>query len=76
MFKKIEKILKEEGESILSGDIKINPIFDYKNDSCKYCKFSSICNFNPSSDIHRKYKSLKKREVLLSIEGDLNGLDK
>lgn len=76
VFKKIEKILKEEGENILSGDIKINPIIDYKNDSCKYCKFSSICNFNPSCDIHRKYKSLKKREVLLSIEGDLNGLDK
>lgn len=75
IFKKAEAILKEEGESILNGDISINPINDYKNDSCKYCKFSSICNFNSNSDKARKYKSLKKRDVLLSIEGDLNGMD-
>ena len=75
LLKKVESVLKEEGDSILNGDISINPIKDYKNDSCKYCKFDSVCAFNPKNDKVRKYKSLKKRDVLLSIEGDVNGMD-
>ena len=76
VFDKVINVLKEEGNSLLNGDIKINPIIDSKNDSCMYCKFQSICKFN--KDIHkpRRYKTLSNNEVIKIIEGDTNGMDK
>lgn len=76
VFNKVIEVLKEEGNSLLSGDININPIVDSKNDSCKYCNYQSICKFN--KDIHkaRRYKSLSNKEILEKIEGDTNGMDK
>ena len=67
----VKKVLKEEADSILSGDIKINPIKDNKNDSCKYCLFNGICKFNEQEDSLRKYKSLKNKEALIKIEENL-----
>ena len=64
----VKKLLKEEVDSILNGDIRINPIKDNKNDSCAYCLFNSICKFNEKEDNYRKYKSLKNREALIKIE--------
>ena len=75
VFDKVINILKEEGNSMLSGDIKINPIIDGKNDSCKYCLFSSICNFNKEKNRPRKFKSISNKEVIKILEGDVNGMD-
>lgn len=75
VFKKVIDVLKQEANSMLSGDIKVNPINDTKNDSCKYCKFSSICKFDIEKNKPRRFKSLNKSEVLNSIEGDINGMD-
>jgi len=75
LFDGVIKIIKEHATSLLNGDIKINPIKDNKNDSCKYCKFNSICNFDIKIDKPRRYKSLSKKEVLDKLEGDINGMD-
>ena len=75
VFDKILKILKDEGNNMLSGDISINPIIDNKNDSCKYCVFSSICKFNKEKNKPRRFKSITNRDVIKSLEGDLNGMD-
>lgn len=75
VFEKVLEILKDEGNSMLSGDIKVNPIIDSKNDSCKYCLFSSICKFNKEKNKPRRYKSISNKDVIKSLEGDLNGMD-
>lgn len=75
IFKYIKELLKKEGNSILSGEIYINPIKDGKNDSCKYCKFSSICNFDENKNKPRRYKSIKNREALSKMEGEDSGMD-
>ena len=75
IFKYIKELLKKEGNSILSGEIYINPIKDSKNDSCKYCKFSSICNFDENKNKPRRYKSIKNREALSKMEGEDSGMD-
>ena len=42
------KIIKQIGNEILSGDIKIKPYYKIKQGQtpCEYCKYKSICNFN------------------------------
>ena len=75
VFNNVTKVLKREGNSILNGDVFINPIKDYKNDSCKYCKFSSICKFDDKINKPRRYKNLSTKEVVKIMEGDLNGMD-
>lgn len=75
VFEKVLKILKDEGNSMLSGDIKVNPIIDSKNDSCKYCLFSSICKFNKEKNKPRRFKSITNKDIIKSLEGDLNGMD-
>ena len=42
------KIIKQIGNEILSGDIKIKPYYKLKQGKtpCEYCKYKSICNFN------------------------------
>lgn len=42
------KIIKQIGNEILSGDIKIKPYYKLKQGQtpCEYCKYKSICNFN------------------------------
>lgn len=70
LFNYINNLLKEEGNSILNGEIYINPIKDNKNDSCKYCKFSSICKFDENKNKPRRYKSITNRDALIQMEGD------
>lgn len=69
IFRNLKETLKKVGDDILSGNININPI-GKKVDSCKYCKFSSICAFDFKNDKKRYLKSLKNSEVLKMLEGD------
>lgn len=45
---KIEKIIKEISQNILTGQIQQKPIYLYKNKktACDYCNFKAICGFN------------------------------
>ena len=42
------RIIKQIGNEILSGDIRIKPYYKLKQGQtpCEYCKYKSICNFN------------------------------
>ena len=42
------KIVKQIGNEILSGNIEIKPYYELKNGKtpCEYCKYKAICNFN------------------------------
>ncbi len=71
IFNSINKTLKDIGNNILSGNIKVNPI-KIGEDSCKYCKFESICKYNKDFDKKRKIEKLKNSEVLSKLGGDNN----
>lgn len=75
IFNEVLSVLTEEGNNILDGDIRVNPINDGKNDSCKYCKFNSVCKFDKNVDNYRKYKAISNRKALSDIRGDNNELD-
>lgn len=75
VFNKVMKVLEKEGNDILRGDISINPIIDSMNDSCKYCKFNSICKFNKDINKARRFKPITNKEVLRSLEGDKSEMD-
>lgn len=45
---KVQDAIKQISEEILSGNIDIKP-YNYKTETgCDYCKYKSICNFNPN----------------------------
>ena len=43
IFDYIEKIMKNTGEKISSGDIAVNPVNGLKAEACKYCEYSIVC---------------------------------
>ena len=44
LCKEVDDILKEIGNQLLSGKVKIEP--NKRADYCKYCKYSDICRKN------------------------------
>ena len=71
IFKNVKETLIKISNSMLSGDIKVDPI-GKDIDSCKYCNFSSICSFDDKNDKKKKVKSYKNSEIISMLEGDYN----
>ena len=46
--KNVNKVIKELSREILSGKIDIKPYKYKQTTGCDYCKFKTICNFNPN----------------------------
>ena len=70
IFDNVRETLIKISNDMLSGNIKVDPIKDI--DSCKYCKFSSICTFDDKNDKKKRLKSYKNSEVISMLEGDNN----
>ncbi|MBR4874786.1 MAG: PD-(D/E)XK nuclease family protein [Clostridia bacterium] len=47
----VNRALSEIGQDILSGKVDISPLRNGKNLPCDYCKYSSVCGFDP--DVHK-----------------------
>lgn len=64
LIKYIEKIIKESGEEIKKGNVKIEPFLDTdgKTTPCSYCEYSSICKFDINFE-GNKYRKLKKMDI-------------
>ena len=64
---KVKEIIKEISKDILNGRINILP-YNYKGKKgCDYCKYKSICMFNPNlKDNDYFYISDKNKEFILS----------
>lgn len=45
---KVKAIIKEISQEILQGNIAIKPYYYQKKTGCDYCKYKSICMFNPN----------------------------
>ena len=65
----VRSLIKEIGEEILKGNIKIEPFKKGQSTSCKYCEYTSICQFDSSfyENRYRYIRELKDDEVLNRI---------
>ncbi len=61
IFKHIEKIISNVGNSISSGNIEIEPIDGRESAACDYCDFKSVCGIENKTVF--KVPSLKNNEV-------------
>ena len=75
LIKHVKNLICEIGTEILKGNIKVNPCKDGQNTSCKYCQFSSICQFDTSleGNEYRNIKSLSDEQVIKRIREEKKG---
>ena len=52
--------ISDTGNEILNGSIKINPLEGENIDSCKYCDYKEICEFDTKVNGFKKRKLIKK----------------
>ena len=69
--KSVNKTIKQIAKEMLSGNISIKPYYNMKNKKtpCEYCKYKSICNFDPNECNGKYYyiPNFDKNMVLDSI---------
>jgi len=62
-FKKLMEFVRVRvinmGEKIMNGDISIKPYRKKQNTACSYCKYSSICGFDPLLE-NNNYRVVKQ----------------
>lgn len=65
---KVEKIIKQISEEILSGKIEQKPTYMYKNKrtACEFCNYKSICGFDSKicNNNYNYIPNLSKNEIL------------
>ena len=71
---KIEKVIKQISEEILSGEITQKPIYLYKNKrtACEFCNYKAICGFD-SKMCNNRYNyipNLSKNEILAKLKSE------
>ncbi len=64
----IRRIAGELGQEILHGAVSVSPCKTNKQFPCRYCRFHSICLFNPETDSYRTASPLKDDAVWDLIE--------
>lgn len=68
------KKVKEFGNNIVSGDIKIQPYKEGDDTGCQFCKYSNICGFEPEIGKY-KYKQISSatnKEILEELRAKEN----
>lgn len=68
--KYVNKIIKQISQEIMSGNISITPYYKKKKKPCEYCKYKSICVFDPanSNNNYNYVSELEKNAVLELIK--------
>ena len=70
IFDYIERLMKDTGDSIMSGDISVDPTDGCDSPACKYCDYSSVCGHEESPA--EKVQRMANSEVLEKIR-EVNG---
>lgn len=67
------KIIKQIAKEILSGNIDIKPSYNTKNKKtpCEYCKYKSICNFDPNCNSYYYISNLDRNVILDQIKEEI-----
>ncbi len=71
---KIEKVIKQISEEIMSGEITQKPVYFYKNKrtACEFCNYKAICGFD-SKMCNNNYNfipNLPKNEILSKLKSE------
>ena len=70
--KKIEKVIGQIAEEMMSGEIGQKPTYSLKNKrtACDFCSFKAVCGFDSQLSHHGYYyvPNLKKEEILSSLK--------
>lgn len=68
---KVEKVIKQISEEILSGEIVQKPIYLYKNKrtACEFCNYKAICGFDAKmcNNNYNYIPNLSKNEILAKL---------
>ena len=71
---KIEKVIKQISEEIMSGEIGQKPIYLYKNKrtACEFCSYKAICGFDSKmcNNSYNYIPNLSKNEVLDKLKSE------
>jgi len=72
----VKEILKKLGQDMLSGKVDISPYKHKNNTSCTYCRYSSVCQFDPSlkENKYRYLRDLKDDEAWQQIEQSMGSV--
>ena len=69
---KVEKVIKQISQEIMSGDIAQNPIYLYKNKktACEFCSYKAICGFDSKmcNNNYNYIPNLPKSEILNKLK--------
>lgn len=70
----IHRLIKQAGIEISSGNIALNPYENNQGNACRFCKFKSICQFDPifEENNYRRLFPLNKEQVLEKLEKENN----
>lgn len=71
IFNHIEKLSKELGQTLHSGDISAVPMESGEYSACKYCDYKTVCSKGNEVEF-KKVESLKNEEVFEIMRGDEN----
>ncbi len=66
VFDFIENKVKLTANSILSGNVAVEPVDGLDSDACKYCEYKNICRIGDEK--HQEVPSLANQDVLEEIE--------
>lgn len=71
---KVEKVIKQISEEILSGEITQKPIYLYKSKrtACEFCSYKAICGFDSKmcNNSYNYIPNLSKNEVLAKLKSE------
>ncbi len=69
----VNKKIVKFGNEILDGNIEINPYKTHDKTACEYCKYNSVCGFEPelSGNNYRKFKHYSAEEIWKLIQESL-----
>ena len=71
---KIEKVIKQISEEIMSGEISQKPVYFYKNKrtACEFCNYKSICGFDSKmcNNSYNFIPNLPKNEILSKLKNE------
>ena len=69
---KVERVIKQISEEILSGEITQKPIYLYKNKrtACEFCSYKAICGFDSKmcNNSYNYIPNLSKNEILNKLK--------
>ena len=71
---KVEKVIKQISEEIMSGEIAQKPVYFYKNKrtACEFCNYKAICGFDTKmcNNSYNFIPNLPKNEILSKLKSE------